>query len=134
MVAPCKLSDNFRRRQYGQKRCGTFPGWNSGWGSTLGSIPDLFVVAIIRVGILSGVFTATESAVVAVICALALTLFVYRSLSRDNFLKAAAKAVKTTGVVLLLIGISNTFGYLITLYGAAEPTGQALSGLSTNPG
>ena len=36
-------------------------------------------------------------------------------------------------VVLLLIGISNTFGYLITLYGAAELTGQALSGLSTNP-
>ena len=65
--------------------------------------------------------------------ALALTLFVYRSLSWDNFLKAAAKAVKTTGVVLLLIGISNTFGYLITLYGAAEPTGQAQSGLPTHP-
>ena len=86
------------------------------------------MVAIILVGILSGVFTATEPAVVAVICALALTLFVYRSLSWDNFLKAAAKAVKTTGVVLLLIGISNAFGYLITLYDAAEPTGRRSPG------
>jgi TRAP-type C4-dicarboxylate transport system permease large subunit len=60
-------------------------------------------------------------------------LFVYRSLSWDNFLEAAARAVKTTGVVLLLIGISNTFGDLITLDGAAELTGQAVSGLSTNP-
>jgi tripartite ATP-independent transporter DctM subunit len=112
---------------------GTFPGWNAVWWSMLSAVPGLFVVAIILVGILSGVFTATESAAIAVVYALALTLFVYRSLSWDNFLKAAAKAVKTTGVVLLLIGISNTFGYLITLYGAAELTGQALSGLTTNP-
>jgi tripartite ATP-independent transporter DctM subunit len=112
---------------------GTFPGWNAVWWSMLGAVPGLFVIAIILVGILSGVFTATESAAIAVVYALVLTLFVYRSLSWDNFLKAAAKAVKTTGVVLLLIGISNTFGYLITLYGAAELTGQALSGLTTNP-
>ena len=98
-----------------------------------GAIPGLFVVAIILVGILSGVFTATESAAVAVIYALALTIFVYRSLSWENFLKAAAKAVKTTGVVLLLIGVSNTFGYLITLYEVADLTGKALAALSTNP-
>jgi tripartite ATP-independent transporter DctM subunit len=112
---------------------GTFPGWTVVLSTLVGAIPGLFVVAIILVGILSGVFTATESAAIAVVYALALTLFVYRSLSWENFLKAAAKAVKTTGVVLLLIGISNTFGYLITLYEAAEITGQALSGLSNNP-
>jgi len=91
------------------------------------------VVAIILVGILSGVFTATESAAIAVIYALALTIFVYRSLSWENFLKAAAKAVKTTGIVLLLIGVSNTFGYLITLYEVADLTGKSLASLSTNP-
>jgi tripartite ATP-independent transporter DctM subunit len=79
------------------------------------------------------VFTATESAAVAVIYALALTIFVYRSLSWENFLKAAAKAVKTTGIVLLLIGVSNTFGYLITLYEVADLTGKSLASLSTNP-
>jgi tripartite ATP-independent transporter DctM subunit len=112
---------------------GTFPGWNAVLWSMVAAVPGLLIIAIILVGILSGVFTATESAAVAVIYALALTIFVYRSLSWQNFLKAAAKAVKTTGVVLLLIGVSNTFGYLITLYEVADLTGKSLASLSTDP-
>jgi tripartite ATP-independent transporter DctM subunit len=88
---------------------------------------------LILVGILSGVFTATESAAVAVLYALALTTFLYRSLTWEKFIKAASKAVKTTGVILLLIGISSTFGYLISLYGVAELTGQALSAFTKEP-
>jgi tripartite ATP-independent transporter DctM subunit len=112
---------------------GTFPGWNIVWLSLASATPGLLVVVIIIAGILSGVFTATESAAVAVIYALALTIFVYRSLTWENFLKAAAKAVKTTGVVLLLIGISTTFGYLISLYSLADLTGQMLSKVSSSP-
>ena len=103
------------------------------WVSLAAAVPGLFVVAIIITGILSGVFTATESAAVAVIYSLALTIVVYRSMTLDKFLKAAAKAVKTTGIVLLLIGISATFGYLISLYSVADLTGKALSTISTNP-
>ncbi|MFP3752877.1 MULTISPECIES: TRAP transporter large permease [Cupriavidus] len=112
---------------------GKFPGWDIVGHSLAAALPGLFVVVLILVGILSGVFTATESAAVAVLYALALTVLVYRSLTREQFVKAAAKAVKTTGVVLLLIGISGTFGYLISLYGVAELTGQFLSSLSTSP-
>jgi len=112
---------------------GTFPGWNMVWWSFVASIPGLFVVVIILTGILSGVFTATESASVAVIYALLMTTFIYRSLSWENFLKAAAKAVKTTGTILLLIGISATFGYLISLYSVAELTGKMMETISTNP-
>ncbi len=112
---------------------GMFPGWERVARSFAAAGPGLAVVAIIIVGILSGVFTATESAAIAVIYALVLTLFVYRSMTWENFLKAGAKAVKTTGVVLLLIGVSNTFGYLISLYEVAEITGSALSGVSTSP-
>jgi tripartite ATP-independent transporter DctM subunit len=112
---------------------GTFPGWERVARSLAAAVPGLAVVAIIIVGILSGVFTATESAAIAVIYALVLTLFVYRSMTWENFLKAGARAVKTTGVVLLLIGVSNTFGYLISLYDVAEITGSALAGVSTSP-
>ncbi len=112
---------------------GMFPGWERVARSLAAAVPGLAVVAIIIVGILSGVFTATESAAIAVIYALLLTLFVYRSMTWENFLKAGAKAVKTTGVVLLLIGVSNTFGYLISLYEVAEITGSALAGVSTSP-
>jgi tripartite ATP-independent transporter DctM subunit len=112
---------------------GKFPGWDAVWLSLAYAIPGLLVVVIIITGILSGVFTATESAAVSVVYALLLTTLVYKSLSWENFLKAAAKAVKTTGVVLLLIGISTTFGYLISLYSLADLTGVALSKVSTSP-
>jgi tripartite ATP-independent transporter DctM subunit len=112
---------------------GTFPGWSVVGYSFAQSLPGLFIVVIIIAGILSGAFTATESASVAVIWALFLATFVYKKLTRDQLLKAAAKAVKSTGAVLLLIGISSMFGYLIGLYGVAELTGQMLSSLSSTP-
>ncbi len=112
---------------------GTFPGWAIVWRSFLQSLPGLLVVVIIITGILSGAFTATESASVAVLWALFLASVVYKKLTREQFLKAAAKAVKSTGAVLLLIGISSMFGYLIGLYGVAELTGKMLSSVSSEP-
>jgi tripartite ATP-independent transporter DctM subunit len=112
---------------------GTFPGWAVVARCFAASLPGLVVVAVILVGILSGVFTATESAAVAVLYTLLLTVFVYKTLRWEHFIKAAAKAVKTTGTILLLIGISSTFGYLISLYGVAELTGQMLTQVTTEP-
>ena len=112
---------------------GTFPGWTIVWRSFVLSLPGLLVVVIIITGILSGAFTATESASVAVLWALFLAAVVYKKLTREQFLKAAAKAVKSTGAVLLLIGISAMFGYLIGLYGVAELTGKMLASVSSEP-
>ncbi|WP_269747053.1 TRAP transporter large permease subunit [Elstera litoralis] len=92
-----------------------------------------FVAVIIITGILTGIFTATESAAVAVIYALVVTIFVYRALSWQNLVKAAAKAAKTTGVVLLLIGVSTVFGYLISLYDVAQLASEGIAQLTTNP-
>jgi tripartite ATP-independent transporter DctM subunit len=112
---------------------GSFPGWHMVAVSLAGAVPGLFVVVIIVSGILSGVFTATESAAIAVVYAILLSVLLYRSLTFAHFVMAAAKAVKTTGIVLLLIGVSNTLGYLISLYGVAELTGNALASMSTSP-
>lgn len=112
---------------------GTFPGWSIVARTFAAALPGLFVVVIILVGILSGVFTATESAAVAVLYALVLMIFLYKSLTYDKFIQAASKAVKTTGVVLLLIGISSMFGYLISLYGVAELTGKAMASMASEP-
>lgn len=112
---------------------GTFPGWHEVLASTIVALPGLFIMVIIVGGILSGVFTAAEAGAVAVLYALLLTVFVYRSLSWEHFLMAAAKATKTTGVVLLLVGISTMFGYLMSLYGVAELAGEFLSSISTTP-
>ena len=112
---------------------GAFPGWSEVLASFIGALPGLMIVVIILVGILSGVFTATESAATAVLWALIVTVFVYRSLSWHDFLKACAKAVKTTGVVLLLIGISSAFGYFMALYEVPQKTGELMTSVSSSP-
>ncbi|RST55626.1 TRAP transporter large permease [Variovorax sp. MHTC-1] len=112
---------------------GAFPGWGEVLAAFIGALPGLLIVAIILVGILSGVFTATESAATAVLWALGVTVLVYRSLSWKDFLKACAKACKTTGVVLLLIGISSAFGYFMALYEVPQKTGELMTSVSDSP-
>ncbi|MDH6595179.1 tripartite ATP-independent transporter DctM subunit [Variovorax sp. TBS-050B] len=112
---------------------GAFPGWREVLAAFIGALPGLMIVVIILVGILSGVFTATESAATAVLWALAVTVLVYRSLSRKDFFKACAKACKTTGVVLLLIGISSAFGYFMALYEVPQKTGDLMTSVSSSP-
>jgi tripartite ATP-independent transporter DctM subunit len=112
---------------------GKFPGWGAVLGAFFGALPGLLIVVIILAGILSGIFTATESAATAVFWALLITVLVYRTLSWENFLKACAKACKTTGVVLLLIGISAAFGYFMALYEVPQKTGELMQSVTTQP-
>jgi tripartite ATP-independent transporter DctM subunit len=103
------------------------------WRSIAAAAPGLLVIVIILVGIISGVFTATESASVAVIYSILLTFFIYRTMSWEHFIMAVAKAAKTTGVILLLIGASTMFQYLMGLYSVADMAGEAMRGISENP-
>jgi tripartite ATP-independent transporter DctM subunit len=120
-------------RRRGYPTHGPFPGWRAVAVAFAAALPGLLVVAIILVGILSGAFTATESASIAVGWALLITVFVYRSLSWRHFLRACAKACKTTGVVLLLIGISAAFGYFLALYEVPQRTGELMKAVSSEP-
>ncbi len=112
---------------------GKFAGWVEVARSFAVAMPGLLIIAIILVGILSGVFTATESAATAVLWALIVTTVVYRSLSWKDFIKSCAKACKTTGVVLLLIGISSAFGYFLALYDVPQRTGELMSSITQTP-
>src|SRR4029453_9320916 len=73
---------------------GTFPGWGAVGRASIAGVPGLLIIVIILVGILSGVFTATEAAAVAVTYTILLTFLVYRTMTWDHFLEAAAKAVR----------------------------------------
>jgi tripartite ATP-independent transporter DctM subunit len=112
---------------------GDFAGWGEVARAFAAALPGLMIIVIILTGILSGVFTATESAATAVLWALVVTGLVYRSLSWKHFLKACAKACKTTGVVLLLIGISAAFGYFIALYEVPQLTGDWMKSMTNSP-
>ncbi len=75
----------------------------------------LTTMVIILGGILSGVFTATESASIAVVWAFFVTMFIYRDYKWKDLPKLMHRTVKTLCIVMILIGFASAFGYIMTL-------------------
>ncbi len=75
----------------------------------------LMTMVIILGGILSGVFTANESASIAVVWAFFVTMFIYRDYKWRDLPKLVHRTVKTVTIVMILIGFAACFGYLMTL-------------------
>ena len=93
-----------------------FPGWKAVALAAAAALPGFVTAVIIVGGVLSGVFTVTESGAFGAIYALLLTVLVYRSLSWEGFKTAVASSVRTTSMVMILIGCASAFGYLLALY------------------
>jgi tripartite ATP-independent transporter DctM subunit len=90
-----------------------FPGFaRVGW-FLLNSLPGLLLIGIIFGGVRSGIFTATESSCIAVFYAVLVTLTVYRSLGWSAFVHATLGAVRTTAMILLIIGTAASFAWLM---------------------
>jgi tripartite ATP-independent transporter DctM subunit len=79
------------------------------------AIWGLVTVVIILGGILSGIFTPTESAAVACVYAFAVTMFVYRDTRWRDLPALIARVVRTVGMVMIMIGFSVAFGYMMAL-------------------
>ena len=75
----------------------------------------LMTMVIILGGILSGVFTATESASIAVVWAFFVTMFIYRDYKWRELPKLLHRTVRTLSVVMILIAFAGSFGYIMTL-------------------
>ena len=86
--------------------------------------PGILLIGIIFGGVRSGVFTATESSCIAVIYALLVALLVYRELDWRGFVEAVQGAVRTTAMVLLVIGTAGAFGWLMALPAGADRDGR----------
>ncbi len=107
-----------------------FPGWGEVGRASLAAIPGLITAVIIVGGVLSGIFTVTESGAFGAIYALLLTFFVYRSLDWNGFKTAVVQAVRTTAMVMVLIGFASSFAYLLALYQVPDKLGAAMLGIS----
>jgi tripartite ATP-independent transporter DctM subunit len=92
----------------------------------------LFTMVIILGGILSGVFTANESASIAVLWAFFVTMFVYKDYGWHELPKLVHRTVKTVTVVMILIGFAACFGYLMTLMQIPMQVTAFLGSLSDN--
>ena len=119
-----------RKRNYPK---GQFPGWRAFAVSFAGAIPGLFSAAIVVVGVLSGVFTPTESAGIAVAYTILVALLVYRSLTWKRFFAATTASVRTTAMVMIIIGAAGAFGWLLALLQAPTQLAELLRGITENP-
>ena len=75
----------------------------------------MMALVIILGGILSGVFTATESAAIAVLWSFFVTMFIYRDYKWRDLPKLMHRAARTISIVMILIGFAASFGYILTL-------------------
>ncbi|GLK64431.1 TRAP transporter large permease subunit (plasmid) [Paracoccus kondratievae] len=110
-----------------------FPGLAKVFRFLLESLPGMLLIAIIFGGVRSGIFTATESSCIAVIYALLVTVLVYRSMSWRDFVHATQQAVRTTSMVLLIIGMAGAFGWLMAYLHVAQISLNWMRSVSDNP-
>jgi tripartite ATP-independent transporter DctM subunit len=75
----------------------------------------LVTVFIIIGGILSGIFTPTESAAVACVYAFLVTMFIYRDYKWSELPLLVGRVVRTVGMVMIMIGFSVAFGYMMAI-------------------
>src|ERR1044071_8164440 len=79
------------------------------------AIWGMITIAIILGGILSGIVTPTEAGAVAVVYAFFVTMFVYRDVKWSELPKLIARVVRTVGMVMIMIGFSIAFGYMMAI-------------------
>ncbi|HFZ8994436.1 TPA: TRAP transporter large permease [Citrobacter freundii] len=92
----------------------------------------LMTVVIIMGGILSGIFTATESAAVACLWAFFVTMFIYRDYKWSELPKLMYRTVKTVTIVMILIGFAAAFGAVMTYMQLPMRITEAFTELSNN--
>ncbi len=80
-----------------------------------GALLGFLTVVIIVGGVIFGIFTATESAAIAVIYAFLVAMFAYRELNWRQLPALMAGVVRTVAMVMILIGFASAFAYMMTL-------------------
>ena len=96
------------------------------------SIWALAAILIVVVGVVAGVFTATESAAIAVIYSLLVSVFIYKGLTWKGVWKALDGCIDTLSIVLILISTSSIFGYCLTQLHVPDLASSAILGLTDN--
>jgi tripartite ATP-independent transporter DctM subunit len=128
----CIIVVAFYARKHPELRAvGTRPTLKQGLIVLLRAIPALLMIVVVIGGILAGIFTATESAVIAVLYSFVLGL-VQRTLPLRSLPKIILEASKVTGIIMLLIGVSGVLGWVLDFARLPQMVTQGLLGLTDN--
>ncbi len=93
----------------------------------------LAAVVIVVVGVVGGWFTATESAAIAVLYSLIVSVYIYKGLNWKGVWKVLEQCIDTLSIVLILIATSSAFGYCLTTLHVPSLAANLVVGISDNP-
>ncbi len=93
----------------------------------------LAAVLIVVFGVVGGVFTATESAAIAVLYSLIVSVFIYKGITWKGVWKALGECINTLSIVLILIATSSAFGYCLTILHVPTLAATAITSITDNP-
>ena len=96
------------------------------------AVPAILTPVIILGGIYAGIFTPTESAIVASIYSVLVGIFIYRELTWAKFVKAMTNAAITSAVIMFLIGSASFFGWVMTSVNIPAMASNAMMSLCHN--
>lgn len=97
------------------------------------SIWALASVLIVVIGVVGGIFTATESAAIAVIYSLIVSIYIYKGFDWKGAWKVLESCIDTLSIVLILIATSSIFGYLLTRLHVPSLAANAIISFTDNP-
>ena len=89
-------------------------------------------VIIIMVGVLTGLFTATESAAIAVVWATLVTFGIYRELPLKEMWNILDRALGTLSIIMVIMGVSSAFGWLLAYLKVPEMIINGILGFTSN--
>jgi C4-dicarboxylate transporter, DctM subunit len=120
-----------RKRDY--KGEGSMPAWPIVLKNTWRALPALALPVFILGGMRSGAFTPTEASVVAVFYALVCGLYVYRTLEWKAVPNIIARSALVTASVLVIIGFSAAFTWILTIEGIPQESADWIGTLNLSP-
>lgn len=112
---------------------GSFPGWRAFALAAVDALPGLMTAIIIMGGILSGIFTPTESSAIAVVYTILVGTLVYRSLGWVQFWQAARQSLRTSAMVLFIIAAASAFGFALAILELPSELASSLALLTQDP-
>jgi tripartite ATP-independent transporter DctM subunit len=108
-------------------------GWEKSWQALKGGVLSLMAAVIIVGGIVSGVFTATESGAIACLYALILTTLYYRELKFSHLPEIIRKVALTCGMVFFLIATSSAFGWIMAYQRIPQTVAAGIASVTREP-
>jgi tripartite ATP-independent transporter DctM subunit len=96
------------------------------------SIWALLTVLIVFIGVVAGIFTATESAAIAVVYSFFVSMFIYKEVKLKDISSILNKSVHTLSIIMILMASSGVFGFLIAFLKIPTFLTELFIGLTTN--